>query len=242
MSSEYNLYEPLLDKYEEEEIDKEIQQNIREGFIAKVYGILACQLLLLFLIVLLGFINSTFHELLLTSKFIYILTFILFIMCILIIIFNPSLLQKVPINYIILFIFTFSYSWWIALYTINFSPSIVLISIFLTLVTVVTLTIYVQMTKNDFSVIGGILINSFVLLLSCSLVLIFVDISLFNVIMVFFGLIIFSLYLLFDVQLVIGKGQIKYGEDDYIFAALNLYIDIIGIFVRILELVGNNNN
>ncbi len=242
MSSEYNLYEPLLDKYEEEEIDKEIQQNIREGFIAKVYGILACQLLLLFLIVLLGFINSTFHELLLTSKFIYILTFILFIMCILIIIFNPSLLQKVPINYIILFIFTFSYSWWIALYTINFSPSIVLISIFLTLVTVVTLTIYAQMTKNDFSVIGGILINSFVLLLSCSLVLIFVDISLFNVIMVFFGSIIFSLYLLFDVQLVIGKGQIKYGEDDYIFAALNLYIDIIGIFVRILELVGNNNN
>lgn len=242
MSSEYNLYEPLLDKYEEEEIDKEIQQNIRKGFIAKVYGILACQLLLLFLIVLLGFINSTFHELLLTSKFIYILTFILFIMCILIIIFNPHLLQKVPINYIILFIFTFSYSWWIALYTINFSPSIVLISIFLTLVTVVTLTIYAQMTKNDFSVIGGILINSFVLLLSCSLVLIFVDISLFNVIMVFFGLIIFSLYLLFDVQLVIGKGQIKYGEDDYIFAALNLYIDIIGIFVRILELVGNNNN
>ena len=242
MSSEYNLNEQLLDKYEEEELDKEIQQNIREGFIAKVYGILACQLLLLFLIVLLGFINSTFHELLLTSKFIYILTFILFIMCILIIIFNPSLLQKVPINYIILFIFTFSYSWWIALYTINFSPSIVLISIFLTLVTVVTLTIYAQMTKNDFSVIGGILINSFVLLLSCSLVLIFVDISLFNVIMVFFGLIIFSLYLLFDVQLVIGKGQIKYGEDDYIFAALNLYIDIIGIFVRILELVGNNNN
>ena len=242
MSSEYNLYEPLLDKYEEEEIDKEIQQNIREGFIAKVYGILACQLLLLFLIVLLGFINSTFHELLLTSKFIYILTFILFIMCILIIIFNPSLLQKVPFNYIILFIFTFSYSWWIALYTINFSPSIVLISIFLTLVTVATLTIYAQRTKNDFSVIGGILINSFVLLLSCSLVLIFVDISLFNVIMVFFGLIIFSLYLLFDVQLVIGKGQIKYGEDDYIFAALNLYIDIIGIFVRILELVGNNNN
>lgn len=242
MSSEYNLYEPLLDKYEEEEIDKEIQQNIRKGFIAKVYGILACQVLLLFLIVLLGFINSTFHELLLTSKFIYILTFILFIMCILIIIFNPHLLQKVPINYIILFIFTFSYSWWIALYTINFSPSIVLISIFLTLVTVVTLTIYAQMTKNDFSVIGGILINSFVLLLSCSLVLIFVDISLFNVIMVFFGLIIFSLYLLFDVQLVIGKGQIKYGEDDYIFAALNLYIDIIGIFVRILELVGNNNN
>ena len=242
MSSEYNLYEPLLDKYEEEEIDKEIQQNIREGFIAKVYGIFACQLLLLFLIVLLGFINSTFHELLLTSKFIYILTFILFIMCILIIIFNPSLLQKVPINYIILFIFTFSYSWWIALYTINFSPSIVLISIFLTLVTVVTLTIYAQMTKNDFSVIGGILINSFVLLFSCSLVLIFVDISLFNAIMVFFGLIIFSLYLLFDVQLVIGKGQIKYGEDDYIFAALNLYIDIIGIFVRILELVGNNNN
>ena len=242
MSSEYNLYEPLLDKYEEEEIDKEIQQNIREGFIAKVYGILACQLLLLFLIVLLGFINSTFHELLLTSKFIYILTFILFIMCILIIIFNPSLLQKVPINYIILFIFTFSYSWWIALYTINFSPSIVLISIFLTLVTVVTLTIYAQMTKNDFSVIGGILINSFVLLCSCSLVLIFVDISLFNVVMIFFGLIIFSLYLLFDVQLVIGKGQIKYGEDDYIFAALNLYIDIIGIFVRVLELVGNKNN
>ena len=244
MSIEYNnLNEPLLDvgKDDDHELDKEIEQNIREGFIVKVFGIIACQLIFVFFIVLLGFQSETFHELLLTSNLLYILSVISLIGCLIIIIFNQSLLKKVPTNYIILFIFTFSSGWIIAIYTLNFSPSAVLTTLFLTLCTVIILIIYAHFTKNDFSVIGGSLCSFLNLIILCSLVLIFINIPLLELILIFFGLIIFSIYLLFDVKLVIGTGAIKYKEDDYILAALNIYIDIIYIFVRILGLLNKNN-
>lgn len=35
-----------------------------------------------------------------------------------------------------------------------------------------------------------------------------------------------------------GKGELRLGIDDYVFAALNLYLDIIQLFLYILRLLG----
>ena len=53
------------------------------------------------------------------------------------------------------------------------------------------------------------------------------------------GALIFSLYIVFDTQLMMG-GKHKYALDpeEYIFAALNLYLDIINLFLYILMIVG----
>ena len=53
------------------------------------------------------------------------------------------------------------------------------------------------------------------------------------------GALIFSLYIVFDTQLMMG-GNHKYSLDpeEYIFAALNLYLDIINLFLYILMIVG----
>jgi FtsH-binding integral membrane protein len=53
---------------------------------------------------------------------------------------------------------------------------------------------------------------------------------------------IFSLYLIYDVQLVAGDKQKKFSEDDYILAALNIYLDIIGIFIQLLQFFGTRNS
>ena len=53
------------------------------------------------------------------------------------------------------------------------------------------------------------------------------------------GVILFSFYLIFDTQLILG-GEGKYasiGNDDYILAAMILYLDIINIFIYILQLL-----
>jgi len=46
-------------------------------------------------------------------------------------------------------------------------------------------------------------------------------------------------YLVFDTQLMLG-GKHKYAlsPEEYIFAALNLYLDIINMFLYILSIVG----
>eukprot|EP00091_Calanus_sinicus_P018117 TRINITY_DN4029_c0_g1_i2.p1 TRINITY_DN4029_c0_g1~~TRINITY_DN4029_c0_g1_i2.p1 ORF type:complete len:105 (-),score=40.97 TRINITY_DN4029_c0_g1_i2:452-727(-) len=56
------------------------------------------------------------------------------------------------------------------------------------------------------------------------------------------GAIIFSLYIIYDTQLMVG-GSHKYSlsPEEYVFAALNLYLDIINLFMYILQIIGNRN-
>ena len=56
------------------------------------------------------------------------------------------------------------------------------------------------------------------------------------------GALIFSLYLVYDTQLMMG-GKHKYSlsPEEYIFASLNLYLDIVNIFIYILSLFGDRS-
>ena len=53
------------------------------------------------------------------------------------------------------------------------------------------------------------------------------------------GALIFSLYIVYDTQLMMG-GKHKYAlsPEEYIFAALNIYLDVVQLFMYILMIVG----
>ena len=53
------------------------------------------------------------------------------------------------------------------------------------------------------------------------------------------GVMLFSFYLVYDVQLILGGKHLRYRfqTDEYVFASLNIYLDIVNIFVRILHLL-----
>ena len=63
-----------------------------------------------------------------------------------------------------------------------------------------------------------------------------------NVVYASLGAVIFSCYIVVDTQLMMG-GKHKYELDpeEYVFASLNLYLDIINLFLMILSLVGDRN-
>ncbi len=46
-----------------------------------------------------------------------------------------------------------------------------------------------------------------------------------------------GIYLVYDTQLIMGKFGLAYSVDDYIFASLEIYIDIIRLFLLILRIV-----
>lgn len=54
------------------------------------------------------------------------------------------------------------------------------------------------------------------------------------------GVVIFSMYIVYDTQLIVGGSHRKhqFSVDDYVFAALNIYLDIINLFLFLLELFG----
>ncbi len=55
---------------------------------------------------------------------------------------------------------------------------------------------------------------------------------------------LFSLFIVYDTQQIIGgkHHSHKFEIDEYVFAALTLYIDIIQLFLQLLKLFGNRNN
>ena len=52
-----------------------------------------------------------------------------------------------------------------------------------------------------------------------------------------FSVFLFSLYIIYDTQLILGNKSLSISEDDYILAVINLYLDIINLFIHILQLV-----
>lgn len=51
---------------------------------------------------------------------------------------------------------------------------------------------------------------------------------------------LFGIYLIFDTQLIVGNHRISFGVDEYILAALMIYLDLLNIFLEILSILSNN--
>ena len=244
----YNDYnEPLFNNENEDkenfgDIDNEIKSSIREGFISKVFGIVAYQMIILFTFVFFGYTFPTLRLWLLTSRLMFIISFIISIILLLLPIASPNIFRKVPLNYIILTIFTLSYSWWIAAFVVIYTKQTVLLALFLTIVLTISLSIYAIKTNNDITILGGTLFSSLILFIITGIIFMFISIPLFNILSIYGGLVLFSIYLIYDIQLIVGNKSHQFGEDDYILAALNLYLDIISLFIRILAIVGEKEN
>ena len=50
--------------------------------------------------------------------------------------------------------------------------------------------------------------------------------------------ILFTVFLIYDLQLIMGKGKYSISPDEYVFASINIYLDIVQIFLNILQIVG----
>jgi FtsH-binding integral membrane protein len=58
------------------------------------------------------------------------------------------------------------------------------------------------------------------------------------------GALLFSAYLIFDTQMIIGGKRDRYMEfsvDDYVPAAISLYIDIVQLFIYMLQIFGDRD-
>ena len=147
--------------------------------------------------------------------------------------------RSVPLNYILLVIFTLTEAYIVSYTTTLYDPTTVFIAATLTAAVVVALTIYACTTKTDFTVCGGVLFVAVMVLCVASIFSFFFYNKIVSIIISAISVVVFSIYLIYDTQLILGNGKLKLTVDDYIFAAIKLYIDIIRIFLEILKLVGH---
>ena len=92
---------------------------------------------------------------------------------------------------------------------------------------------YAIRTKTDFNYFGALLFSFSFLFVFTVAFYFWIHVT---IIWIMLGILIYSLYIIFDTQLIMGQVGLEYNIDDYCLAALNLYIDIIYLFIRILQL------
>ena len=98
-------------------------------------------------------------------------------------------------------------------------------------------------TKIDLTKIGTYLFMALLGIIICSIINMFVGNETFNLTLVIICLIVFIIYIAYDVQ-VIKRNLYMIEEEDNlaIYGALQLYLDFINIFLRLLQLFGKNRD
>ena len=240
-----NTYDPEIG-FSYNDMHSFSNKNIRKGFIRKVYTLLSLQLLFTSGLTSLFVFNDkvksfsmtdTGQGLLILSIFIVFATFIGPLCC------CPNALRKYPNNYLILIIFTLGMSYMVANISTKYSPTTLLYGFVITSVITIGLTLYAVNTRTDFTTSGGILVSILLGLIVMGILNIFFNNNFINTLISTIGAILFSIYIVYDTQLIVGGEHRKYQfeVDDYVFATISLYLDIINLFLYILDLLNRRN-
>lgn len=153
----------------------------------------------------------------------------------------PSCRYKSPHNFICLFVFTLCVSVMVGAVTMQYDTKAVLLAFGATAFITVSLTVFAFQTKYDFTGAGPYLLAILIGLIFMGIIQIWVRDQLLSTITASIGAILFSFYIIYDTQLMIGNGhKFSIGPDEYIFAALSLYLDIINLFLYLLQLFGDS--
>lgn len=222
---------------------KDAAVEIRRGFVRKVYGILTVQLLLTVAIAAplsqaqIFVRNNTW---LLGLSMIATLGAICAMTC------CQQTTRMYPQNYVCLFIFTFFEAILVGFISAAYTPQSVVLAAATTVLIFGCMTVYAWKTDTDFTGFGPYIFAAMMAMMCFGFMLMIlsmcgVSIEWGMMLYDLMGIVIFTFYIVFDTQMILGEWgghKIQFGVDDYVFAALNLYLDIINLFIYLLRLFG----
>jgi FtsH-binding integral membrane protein len=100
------------------------------------------------------------------------------------------------------------------------------------------LTLYATVSKRDFSAWGGFFVVGLFVLIAASLLNLFFHSSLAQTWIAAFTVFIFGGLLVYDTW----RIQNRFGPNDYVPAALMIYLDVLNIFLALLQLLGGSGS
>lgn len=216
------------------------EANLRAGFLRKVYGLLSAQLTFTAAMVSLCMLTPVLRDSLLKlakyqSGWLQLAITIPTIASLFVL--NCGMKQKYPANFILLFLFTFGISLQVSyvctVYHALGYTHLVLQALAATAVIFLGLTTYVLYSGKDFSYIGGFLRTALWGLVVVGIGAWFFPWLVQGLMYGFVGALTFCGYILYDTW----RIQKVFGYDDYIAATVEIYLDVVNLFLYILKIL-----
>jgi len=217
------------------------EKSIRLGFIRKVYAILSVQLIVTMAIVGVFTLDSV-KQFSAENSWLWILALVIMIVSLITLACCEGVRRKTPHNFIFLGLFTLAEGFMLGTITARYSADEVMMAVGVCAAITLGLTVFAFQTKIDFTAMGGCLLAVLICFIIFGLIAAFFPASrTVRLVYASIGCIIFSLYIVYDTQLMVG-GSHKYSlsPEEYVFASLNLYLDIVNLFMYILSIFGNS--
>lgn len=210
----------------------------RMNFIRKVYGILCFQLLTTaFWITIVAMNQVSMYQFMSKHVEIIVLAVVTYLVTVYALGCYKEVARKVPLNYCLLGAFTLSFSYIAGTVTVRFPVQDIVIAACLTASMVIGLTIYAIKTDTDFSAMHAFIWSLCCGLIMSSILAIFIRSHFLVIVVGILTVAVLSIFIVYDTQLIIGNQSNELSIDDYIFAAMMLYIDIMRMFLEILKLL-----
>ncbi|XP_028649426.1 protein lifeguard 1 [Erpetoichthys calabaricus] len=213
-------------------------KSVRRAFIRKVFAVVTMQLLVTFGIVCIFTFANVVKNYIKSNIWVYITSYCVFAVVAIVLQFGGSLRRRFPWNIIALGVVTLSLSFMVGAVASFHDTTAVIIALGSTVIISFTIIIFSAQSRISFSICNGILIVLAVDLMMFGFFSIFFYSTMLQILYGCLGALVFALFLAIDVQLVIGRESYALSPEEYIFAALAIYLDIILIFLYLLILFG----
>ncbi|KAK2844479.1 hypothetical protein Q5P01_011138 [Channa striata] len=212
---------------------------IRRAFIRKVFMVLTTQLMVTFAFVAIFTFVEPVKRFVAVNFWTYLVSYAVFFVSLCVISCCGSVRRRHPWNLVALSILTLSMSYMVGMIASYHDTDSVIMAVGITAIVCFTVVIFSLQTKYDFTSCHGVLFVCLIVLFVFSILCIIIHDRILNIVYAGLGALLFTCFLAFDTQLLLGNKELALSPEEYIFAALHLYTDVINIFIYILSILGN---
>jgi len=175
----------------------------------------------------------------------YLLSYGVFLVVYIALICCESVRRSFPSNIICTAILTLSIGYMTAMISAMHSLDSVILCLVITTVCCTGIIIFSMQTKYDLtSMLGFVFIASMVLMVFGLIAIIgsiAFKVRFLYLVYAALAALLFMVYLAIDIQMIMGGRKYEISPEDHIFAAIQLFMDIVSIFWMLLALFGGNN-
>eukprot|EP01062_Namystynia_karyoxenos_P000131 TRINITY_DN10038_c0_g1_i1.p1 TRINITY_DN10038_c0_g1~~TRINITY_DN10038_c0_g1_i1.p1 ORF type:complete len:291 (+),score=99.85 TRINITY_DN10038_c0_g1_i1:72-875(+) len=213
------------------------------AFVRKIYSILSLQLILTAGVAALFILQQDLKNYVQGHLWVYIVAYSLALVTLI-----PMVCcfrARAPINAILLALFTLCMSVMVGVVCTYYSGETVLKAVFITMTIFLGLTLYTIVSKHDFNFLGAGLFAALLCFILVGFIQIFFPFgTVLRAVWCVLGVLLFSLFIIYDTNKIWKRYQMAGGswDDEWVVACIDLYLDIINLFILILQLLGGDRD
>ena len=216
------------------------EKDTRNAFVSKVYTILSAQLTFTVLLIAIFVFNPETKTYFAKNQAYLFIGMIIFFVSYLILVCVESSRRSFPTNFILLSLLTIGMGFEAAVISCRYDTKIVLYAALTCAISTIVITMFAKYTSFDMTSCGTVLCILALIHMLAGLILMVVlgpsNARLGSLILSIFGAFLVMLYLVYDTQLIMGGRKEELSPEEYILGAILLYVDIVQMFLFLLEI------